>query len=269
MRAVGPRHAIQNLVLLLAVVSPLSGQAVLTGLVREDATRRLLSGAEILVVGTDRSTLSDKSGEYAFTSLPKGLQVILVRSVGFHPVRIRVELSEGAVRRLDVVLVPFAVRLDPVLVDAEATRPRGMGREAFEERRRLGFGVFIDSLELRRSEHRRLSDVMRGRSGVVMAQNRFAANSRSGCYMQVIYDGQSVYSPAVSALSMPATRGSRSARPVSSSSPFDINTFAVSGLESVELYRSLSDTPLQFGGAAAGCGTVVLWSRRGGSPPKP
>ena len=47
-----------------------------------------------------------------------------------------------------------------------------------------------------------------------------------------------------------------------------VMTFSVSGLESVELYRGLADTPLQFGGVGAGCGTVVLWARRGGTPEK-
>lgn len=257
--------------LLLIVPFSLSGQAVLTGLVREDATGRLLPGVELLVEGSSRSTVSDKSGEYAFKSVPKGLQVVLVRSVGFHPVRIRVELGEGAVSRLDVTLVPFAVHLDPVVVAANVKRPGGMGREAFEERRNLGFGVFIDSLELRRSEDRRVSDVLRGRSGIVMAQSRFVTSSRTGCYMQIIYDGQSVYSPAVYAPPPPpSVRGARPApRPTSAASPFDINTFAVSDLESIEMYRSLADMPLQFGGAQAGCGAVVLWSRRGGLPSKP
>lgn len=247
----------------------LSGQAVLTGLVREDATGRLLSGVELLVEGSSRSAVSDKSGEYAFKSVPKGRQVVLVRLVGFHPVRIRVDLGEGAVSRLDFTLVPFAVRLDPVVVAADVKRPGGMGREAFEERRSLGFGVFIDSLELRRSEDRRLSDLLRGRSGIVLAQSRFVTSSRTGCYMQIIYDGQSVYSPAVSIPPMPSARSARPARrPIAAASPFDINTFAVSDLESIEMYRSLADMPLEFGGASAGCGTVVLWSRRGGLAPK-
>lgn len=274
MRAGGVGQSLQILGFLLVVSSPLPGQAVLTGLVREDATGRLLSGVEILVEGSSRSTVSDKAGEYAFKSVPRGSQVVLFRSVGFRPFRIRVELGEGAVTRLDANLVPFAIRLDPLVVAGEPKQPRGMGREAFEERRRLGFGKFIDSLELRRSEDRRLSDLLRGHKGIVIAQNRFAISARTGCYMQIIYDEQTVYSPAMYAPSVPVpagatSRATRSARAILQPTPLDINTFAVSGLEAVEVYRSLSDTPLQFGGAAAGCGTLVLWSRRGGVPPKP
>jgi len=267
------RQTFYVLAFLLVERSPLSGQAVLTGLVREDATGRLLSGVEILVEGHDHRTVTDNVGEYAFKSVPKGYQIVLFRSVGYRPVRIGVELGQGAVSRLDANMVPFAVRIEPLVVVAESKQPHGMGREAFEERRHLGFGQFIDSLELRRSEHRQLSDLLRGHNGILLAQNRFAVSTRTGCYMQIIYDGQSVYSPATytSPVPVPASSptASRVARPVRPPpSPFDINTFQVSGLESVEMYRSLSDTPLQFGGAAAGCGTLVLWSRRGGLPPK-
>ncbi len=170
-------------------------------------------------------------------------------------------------------MVPFAVRIEPVVVAAETKQPHGMGREAFQERRHQGFGQFIDSLELRRSEDRRLSDLLRGHHGIVIAQNRFAVSSRAGCYMQIIYDGQSVYSPATfippaPAAPTPGERFTRATRPPPRPTPLDINTFDVSGLESIEMYQSLSDTPLQFGGAAAGCGTLVLWSRRGGTPPR-
>jgi hypothetical protein len=275
MAAGGLRPTLYTLVILVAGWSRLSGQAVLSGLVREDATGRLLSGVEVLVEGSDRSTITDKSGEYAFKSVPKGYQVVLFRSVGFRPVRIGLELGKGAVNRLDANLVPFAVRIDPLVVAAEVKQPHGMGREAFEERRRQGFGQFIDSLELRRSEDRRLSDLLRGHNGIVIAQNRFAMSARTGCYMQIIYDGQTAYSPATYAppaltTPTPNSRSTRpSTRPTAPPTPLDINTFEVSGLEAVEMYRSLSDTPLQFGGAAAGCGTLVLWSRRGGLPPKP
>lgn len=260
--------------------SRLSAQAVLTGLVREDATGRVLSGVEILVEGSNRRTVSDAAGEYAFRSAPKGSQVLLFRLVGFRPVRIGVDLADKAVTRLDANLVPFAVRLDPVVVSGEVKAPHGMGRESFEERRRQGFGQFIDSLELRRSEHRRLSDLLREHNGIVIAQSQYAMSARTGCYMQIIYDGQSAYSPATSNSSLPApdpttaaisrsSRSTRSTRPLAPPTPLDVNTFQVAGLESVEMYRSLADTPLQFGGAAAGCGTLVLWSRRGGTPPKP
>jgi hypothetical protein len=267
------RQTLYVLAFVLVECAPVSGQAVLTGLVREDATGRLLSGVEILVEGHDHRTVTDNAGEYAFKSVPKGYQVVLFRSVGYRPVRIGVELGRGAVSRLDANMVPFAVRIDPLVVVAETKQPHGMGREAFEERRHLGFGQFIDSLELRRSEHRQLSDVLRGHSGIVIARNRFASSARTGCYMQIIYDGQTVYSPATyapPALVSNAT-ASRFAQPVRmpAPTPLDLNPFQVSGLEAVEMYRSLADTPLQFGGAAAGCGTLVLWSRRGGPPPKP
>ncbi len=88
-----------------------------------------------MVEGSTRTTVSDRAGEYAFRSVPKGYQVGLFRSVGFRPVRIGVELGEGAVGGMDANMVPFAVRLDPLGVAAEVKPPKGLGREAFGERR--------------------------------------------------------------------------------------------------------------------------------------
>ena len=251
---------------------PLSGQAVLRGVVREDGNGRPLIGVQVVVEGTELTTITSRTGSYEIKYPPSGTQIVLFRLVGFRPARIRLDIRERVETLLDARLVAFAVQLDSIVVAGEMNQPRGMGREGFEERRRMGFGQFIDSLELRRSENRRLSDLLRGRNGIMVAQNRYMTSTRNGCYMQIIYDEQSVYSPAkfVPPVAPPPTTGvassrfTRQPRPMAQPTPLDINTFDVAGLEAVEVYHSFADTPLQFGGAAAGCGTVVLWSRRGG-----
>ena len=43
---------------------------------------------------------------------------------------------------------------------------------------------------------------------------------------------------------------------------FDLNSIGVSGLRGVEVYRSAADAQDVFGGDDAGCGVVVLWTRR-------
>ena len=43
---------------------------------------------------------------------------------------------------------------------------------------------------------------------------------------------------------------------------FDLNSVGVSSLKGVELYASAADAQDTFGGDAAGCGVVVLWTRR-------
>jgi len=160
-----PYRSLGPAALLLLCGSTLAGQA-LTGSVRQDSTGRPLAGVEVLLEGSQQQTVTDAAGRYLLGALPRGNHVILFRSVGYRPVRIRVRLTEGDTARADASMVrEGAQQLDPVEVKALPAAPRGIWREGFEERRRIGFGKFIDSTELRRNEQRRASDLLRGIPG--------------------------------------------------------------------------------------------------------
>ena len=253
---------------LLVFGSRVAAQAI-TGSVREDSTARPLSGVEVILEGTGRSVMTDAGGRYLLARLPTGGHVLLFRSVGFRPLRVRVVLAVPDTNEVNATLVPLGTQqLDPVEVKAMPAAPRGIGREAFEERRKLGFGKFIDSAEMRRSELRRTSDLLRGIPGVNMVRFRECTTSRtcgpteeraaSGrgwrslrarneyCWMSVILDGSPLYQDS----------GSRP--------PPDFSRdFSVASLESIEIYRSSSEVPTEYGGTSAQCGVIVLWSRRG------
>jgi len=258
---------------LLLSGAPLAGQA-LTGTVRQDSTGRPLAGVEVLLEGSQRQTSTDATGRYLLGQLPTGNHVVLFRSVGYRPVRIRVSLSVGDTTRADAAMVrEGAQQLDPVEVKALPSAPRGIGREAFEERRRMGFGKFIDSTELRRNEQRRVSDLLRGIAGLRMVRFRECdppGSSRCGpteeraasgrgagtsmiprsnqdyCWMSVVLDGAVLY------------------RSGGSSPPPDFSRdFRIANFESIEVYRSSSEVPTEYGGTSAACGVILLWSRRG------
>ena len=242
---------------LLLLAAPLAAQSVMSGTVREDGSGKPLAGVEVLIEGSKRKTETDESGRYALEA-SSGNRVALFRFVGFNPVRLRVLIAKDDTTWANAQMVREAAqRLEPLEVAGEVKKPRGIGREGFEERRALGFGKFIDSTELRRSEHVRLADVLRRSSVEVLRmpdprtapQVRFiyvaASKQRRGCLMQVMLDGSPVYLP------------NSTSKP-----PIDLNTFDVASLESVEVYASGGRTPLEFSGAGAECGTVVLWTRR-------
>jgi len=149
----------------------------------------------------------------------------------------------------------------------------GLGREAFFERRERGFGIFLDTEELRRSEHRRLSDLFRGMNGISIIRYRECttttprfcsspeerAGSRRGetsmvrppgqrddyCWMSVFMDGRLLYK---SGSSMKVPDLSR-----------DI---PISSLDMVEVYRSAGETPGEYSGAGGTCGVILFWSKR-------
>ena len=241
---------------------PLSAQSVLAGRVREDSTGRPLAGVEVVIVGSERRTLTDASGRYVLNMLPDGRRLVLFRSVGFRPVQEWVVLGRVDTVWANPMLVAHTVQLDPIAVTAKPDAPRGLGLEAFEERRKLGFGKFIDSSTLRRNEHQRLPallDRLQGigfnilDKGVVAVSRRRFGPMGEPCYMSVVLDGSVIYSSVAPGLGGGGGAGR---------SPPDLKMFDVASLVAVELYRGAGEVPIEFGGAGAACGALVLWTRR-------
>jgi len=140
------------------------------------------------------------------------------------------------------------VQLAPLEVTASAV-PSGLAD--FEERRLDGFGKFIDWTTLRKSEHRRTSDLFREIQGVRINYDRhgrpYLAGGRSHCPMQVYLNGIVIYRPTSGPGAM---------------SPPIIDEWNVSNLDGIEVYRGPAETPSQYGGPGGNCGTVLLWTRR-------
>ena len=237
--------------LALLGTSPAAGQSFLAGTVRADSSGRPLPGVEVLIEGTALRATTGLHGRYLIEGGPSGRRWVLFRSVGYLPERMEVLLTAGDTTVANAVLVPRAVVLESINVDAKV--PRGEGREGFEERRRLGFGKFYDSLELRRSEHLRLDDLLRRQGGVEVRQLPtpekpwVAFHPNRLCPMQVYYNGSKI------------GEGGRFAEYLHW---FDLKTFSISSLESVEVYRSAAQVPGIYGGPTADCGVILLWGRQ-------
>ena len=250
----------------LVRVLPLGAQAFISGIVKEDSTGRLLGAVEVTIEGAIRQTHTDDRGHYVLEG-PAGIQVAVFKLVGYQPVRIRLRMTRGDTVQTDASLVHSTGQfLDSVVVPGRATAPRMSTRDGFADRRAMGFGKFIDSTLLRRSENMRFAEVLRANTGVHMTdyrevtrsgpvafvQLRAASPIKTGvdgafsCWVTVIYDGVTMY-----------RNGSRTPPPDFS------KDFSVSSLESVEYYKGASETPMEFGGSNADCGVLVLWSRRG------
>lgn len=239
-------------------------QAVLTGVVRHDSTGAPLAGVEVLINGTPHRAESNAQGRYVIGGLPAGVYQAIFRKVGHLPVRVDVRLQLGDTTRANTTLIESAVVLDPVIVTGapETRRGVGIGREAFEERRKMGFGTFFDAEYLRRVDaHLHLDNVLRREAGVEVqpmntpdgpgwvAFNRTRRGSTGGlnCVMQVYYNGTPIGRGGVLGVSGVVTT--------------DLRLFSLSGLEAVEVYRSTAEVPQEYGGIYAGCGVILLWSR--------
>jgi len=222
-----------------------AAQATIVGRVIDDSSRAPIEGAEIALEQGGRKVRSDTDGHFTVDSVPSGIGFAVIRKIGYRPVRLRTLIFGRDTLEVDVRLRRSVVELEPIEVTATSVAP---GMEPFAERRLAGFGTFIDASVLRISEARRLSDLLRDVRGIrVVVANGFktvVTNSRGNCPMAIWLDGQRIYYPG------------------SPMGTLDINQFTIANLEGIEVYAGPAETPGELGGTGAGCGTLVLWSRR-------
>lgn len=232
------------------------------GIVRDDSTARPLPGVEVLVAGTSHRATTGEDGRYQLTGLAAGRVQVLFRAVGYLPARVEVVLVDGQTTRVNQSLGASVVQLDPIEV-TEAP-PAGLAGVGFEERRRMGFGVFYDSEELRELEHLKPSDLLRRKGGVVIRQLSFNGpmvamhtssrdlNGALDCYMSVYLDGRLFW-----------MGGKKDGDELRRDPPPDFRQFiGLTQVEAIEVYRSAAGIPVEFGGASGQCGAVVIWTRR-------
>ncbi|MEO7456689.1 MAG: carboxypeptidase-like regulatory domain-containing protein [Gemmatimonadaceae bacterium] len=244
-----------------------------TGFVRDSAGRPL-SGADVAIEALSRHATTDPNGRYLIADIPAGLRLVRARMLGHAAVANLVKLAAGETKTMDFSLERVPLTLDTVVVK-DRKNVAGIGFAAMEERRKLGFGKFLDSTFLRKNEHRQLRDVMREipqtyvatapdqvcrvirgsrycytlPHGMQVAASRRLAN-RDACLMEVFLDGVRVQPGSQPGESPP--RWERA---------FDLRSAPIAGLDGVEFYRGAAETPMEYSGSSE-CGVILLWTHR-------
>jgi hypothetical protein len=200
-----------------------------------------IRNAQAALLGTRRTASSDEQGRFAHDSLLAGSYVVQVRAVGYAAATGVVELAPGEVLSRVFELEPLPVQLDPVTVERTPSFAERR-RRAFELRRAAGRGYFVTQAQIERANARSLGDVLRDAPGVVVlcrGAGRCAihmARTPAQCRPDFVVDGF----------------------PASLSTSLDMPVVGITG---IEIYRTLSETPLEFLKADNVCGTVVIWTR--------
>lgn len=120
--------------------------ATIVGVVR-DTGGRPIPNSRILVDGVSGETVSDSAGRFAIAGVPAGSRMLEARVIGMSPIRRAIAATPGDTLQLDL-LAGGGVILEPVTVRARAVA-LGPEMRGFEERRRLGRGLFFDSTDVR------------------------------------------------------------------------------------------------------------------------
>ncbi len=245
--------------------------ATLSGRVVHKTSSAGIPGAEVLLAPRVARLVTDSAGYFRFERVPPGSVSIYVRRLGFAPESVSFEVRAADDLDLLIELEQSAQPLDTVNV-AGRERPRERGKLAgFYERKRIGFGHFLDSDILEKQQDRRLGELITAstpgsrlvrsltgsmawiattrRTGIIFGgsavdewdRNR-GADPRA-CYPDVYLDGVVVYSFGTGM------------------SLFDINSIATAHLSAVEFYVGPSQTPLQYNKTSAECGVLLIWTK--------
>lgn len=221
------------------------------GTVIDASTGRPIAGARIASLSVPNPATSDSVGRFDVPNVPPGLVRFYVTAAEFPRANLTLAFAPGEqmerVLELDSSSAPLpeppaAQPLAPVTVAASPLPPVWL--RDFARRRETGRGQYVTREDIVARNFNRLSDIVQTMRGVTMdcggggssCQIRMV-RAPMQCYPEYWVDGQlnNAWGPLV----------------------------PVRDIEAMEVYTGPSDTPGEFAGRNAGCGTIVIWTSAG------
>jgi hypothetical protein len=232
----------------LGVTAP---PAVVTGrIIGPD--KQALAEVEVFL-GDTSHTVTDKKGRFEFDPVAAGMHELLVRKIGFTPVRYRLAVTSGDIWDGTIALDRTAQALPEVVVlDSSKAlknfRPRWI--DDFLARRRAGFGTFLDRVDLENAAETSTARLLMRSSGIMvypgvgydeLRVNRcgpgFGANKKGIVYV----DGMKAEESKTGRF-------------------YSLMQFPVQYLAAIEIYKGRNGVPPAFDDPSA-CLVVLLWTR--------
>ena len=238
-----------------------TGTGRLVGHVRDAGTDEPVATAAVSIAGDPREVSSNRRGRFVLSGVPVGRREIIVRHIGYAPLRHPIAVARGHTTEIEIGLVPEPVAMEPLV--ATVVRARRLETKGFYERKYWGElvsgGVFFTAEDIERRNPGRITHMVADIPGIRLRNCGARLNScklyntripdissSEGCLMNVYLDGSLV------------VRRGRIAR-----GPADnINDFVIPvEIAGVEVYRGPSELPVEFAGLESRCGAVVIWTK--------
>jgi hypothetical protein len=213
-------------------------------------TGQPVDSVEVSDVMAGNKCLTTSTGTVSLVFLPEGPSLVRVRKLGYEVQSFLVSITPLDSSPITIALSRLTT-LNAIVSTDSSPHFVSPGLRGFEERKKAGFGYFIDEGELRKREDQRLPDMITARvPGINMvrvgANAAFLTSKRtSGCQVDVYLDGV-----RVSKMPIPGTR----------LTAVNLGQYDVSSLAGVEFYNTAT-APSEYGGTGSGCGVLLLWTR--------
>ncbi len=101
------------------VVAQTGSTGVIQGRVSSEARGEVMAGVQLSLVGTSRSTVTDRTGLYRFAGLEPGSYTIRATFLGLDPEEATVQVVAGATTRQNLALKNAVVELATILVETQ------------------------------------------------------------------------------------------------------------------------------------------------------
>jgi len=234
--------------------------------------------AVLSVVGESLRVVTDSQGRFRL-AVPPGPRLLAVRALGYRPLMWAVTLGSGLEASGRIRLQQLSIVLPEMTVVGERYVPSRLA--GFYQRRRIGFGKYIDPETIERRFTNSVADLLQGIAGVRVTPvpgdplNYLVNFSRCN----VIEGGSSASSSAgglnilggraqSTSPSSPSSLGPPSKSPVG----VYVDGFKVPGypgeilaminpadVEAIEVYRGPSELPAEF--MSDDCAAIVIWTK--------
>lgn len=185
---------------------------------------------------------SDEAGRFQLRRSPMTEGIVIARRIGYRPDSVRVRAGETTVT-IRLERIPVALETVRVVGRRDLTGPMA----GFYRRMQTGGGGrFITLAEIDRRNATQMSDVLRMVPGLRIETRGFTNQVRmrgSRCAPLVWLDGNPMFAGEV-----------------------DLDAWDPRSFDGIEIYSGPATVPVEFHGnqrMSSGCGTIVLWSRRG------
>jgi len=213
----------------------------------QDTSGAPLAGAQVEILGTDRSATTSARGGYRLEQIPPGRYWVIARRIGYAPLRAALTFNAGDDREIVFQLEPLPQVLPEEVVSAVDLRWQQRYRD-FLWRSRSGPGRFLTRDDLKKDQRSFLDEVV----GRYLIFGRFdpSANALS------IGSGRSAgMGPGRSCSPMVSLNGNT---PLGG---WTLQDFHTEDVEAVEIYSWSRSFPIEFQHWQGRCGLVVVWTR--------
>ena len=225
LRAPGDSGAIGSATLLGEIVTP-TGQPV--------------KYARITLDGAAGEAVSNDTGVFVLPRLPAGTGTLVVRSLGFLPKRIAVDLRANTTSDVTVVLDQTVRMLDSVRVLAKRYNSREAFAEAFDQKRRESpGGVFLSEEYLERRVYGDTPDIFRTIAGLSVSPDGVVSLTRGAASLT---DSRCIPALFIDNIKMETT----------------LDIVRPREIRGIEVYKSAASVPPQYNDP---CGAIVIWTK--------